>query len=144
MCGGLCSLSRVPAFIILAVERGTEVVKEMFMNRAVFVIIVSFLSCLGAQAVWAQTPDAGQRGQKVYTAEKCAVCHSIGGTGNKKGPLDGVGAKLTADQIRQWIVNAPEMSVQAKAVRKPAMKAYPNIAKEDLDGLVAYLGSLKK
>jgi hypothetical protein len=36
------------------------------------------------------------------------------------------------------------MSAQAKAARKPAMKAYPNIAKEDLDGLVAYLASLKK
>ncbi|HLG57601.1 MAG TPA: cytochrome c [Vicinamibacterales bacterium] len=114
------------------------------MTRPVFVILVSFLSCLSAQTAWAQAPDAIQRGHKVYTAEKCAVCHSIGGPGNKKGPLDGVGAKLSADQIRQWIVNAPEMSVQAKAVRKPAMKAYPNIAKEDLDGLVAYLGSLKK
>ena len=114
------------------------------MTRAVFLILVSFLSCLGAQTVWAQAPDAIQRGQKVYTAEKCAVCHAIGGTGNKKGPLDGVGAKLSADQIRQWIVNAPEMTAQAKAARKPAMKAYPNIAKDDLDGLVAYLASLKK
>ena len=116
----------------------------MVMTRAVFLILVSFLSCLGAQTVWAQATDAIQRGQKVYTAEKCAVCHAIGGTGNKKGSLDGVGAKLSADQIRKWIVNAPEMSAQAKAARKPVMKAYPNINKEDLDGLVAYLASLKK
>ena len=32
---------------------------------------------------------------------------------------------------------------QAKKTRKPPMKAYPNLPKEDLDGLVAYLHSLK-
>ena len=36
------------------------------------------------------------------------------------------------------------MAAKAKADRKPPMKAYPNIAKEDLDALVAYLASLKK
>src|SRR4051812_49054679 len=28
------------------------------------------------------------RGQKVYTDQKCSLCHSIGGHGNAKGPLD--------------------------------------------------------
>ena len=64
--------------------------------------------------------------------------------GNKKGPLDGVGAKLSAADIRQWITAAPEMAAKAKAERKPAMKAYPNLPKEDLDALVAYLQTLKK
>jgi hypothetical protein len=36
------------------------------------------------------------------------------------------------------------MSAKAKAVRKPAMKAYPNLPREDLDALVGYLASLKK
>jgi hypothetical protein len=31
-----------------------------------------------------------------------------------------------------------------KAERKPQMKAYPNLSKEDLDALVSYLVSLKK
>jgi len=106
--------------------------------------LAAFLTCLFTTVMSAQTSDVVQRGQKVFTAEKCAVCHSIGGTGNKKGPLDGVGAKLSADQIRQWIVSAPEMAAKAKAVRKPPMKSYPNIVKEDLDGVVAYLASLKK
>ena len=87
--------------------------------------------------------DQIQAGQKAYTSQKCSVCHSIGGTGNKKGPLDGIGSKLPADQIRQWITNAPEMSAKANAIRKPAMKAY-TLPKEELDGLVAYLASLKK
>lgn len=84
-----------------------------------------------------------ERGKKVYAAEKCQVCHTIGGVGNKKGPLDEVGSKLKPEEIREWIVSAPEMSAKTKATRKPAMKAYANIAKDDLEALVAYLQSLK-
>ena len=109
------------------------------IRSAVFGIGISVIAC----AATASAQDAVQTGQKVYTSQKCSICHSIGGTGNKKGPLDGVGAKLSADQIRLWITNAPEMSAKANATRKPAMKAY-TLPKEELDGLVAYLASLKK
>jgi mono/diheme cytochrome c family protein len=84
------------------------------------------------------------RGQKVYTDQKCAVCHAIAGQGNKSGSLDGVGSKLSAGDIRSWLVSAPEMAEKAKATRKPFMKSYTALSKEDLDALVAYLQSLKK
>ena len=32
-------------------------------------------------------------------------CHSIDGKGNAKGPLDGVGLKYSADELRQWLVD---------------------------------------
>jgi mono/diheme cytochrome c family protein len=83
-------------------------------------------------------------GQKVYAAQKCSICHAIAGKGNAKGALDAVGSKLSADEIRQWITAAPEMAAKVKAERKPVMKAFTTIGKEDLDALVAYLGSLKK
>jgi mono/diheme cytochrome c family protein len=92
----------------------------------------------------AQTQAQIERGTKVYADQKCGLCHAIGGKGNKNGMLDGVGSKLKADEIRQWIVNPAEMTAKTKATRKPPMKAYASLAKEDLDGLVAYLGSLKK
>jgi mono/diheme cytochrome c family protein len=87
--------------------------------------------------------DPVQTGQKVYTSQRCSTCHSIGGTGNKRGPLDGVGAKLSADEIRLWITDAPAMTAKTNATRKPLMKSY-TLPKEELDGLVAYLASLKK
>jgi mono/diheme cytochrome c family protein len=83
-------------------------------------------------------------GMKVYAAQKCAVCHSIAGKGNAKGPLDDVGSRLTADQIREWMVNPAEMTKKTKAERKPPMRAYPNLAKADVDALVAYMLSLTK
>ena len=70
------------------------------------------------------------------------VAH-VAGKGNAKGPLDNVGAKLKADEIREWIVDAPGMTAKTKAARKPAMKAY-TLPKEDVDALVAYMASLKK
>ena len=33
---------------------------------------------------------------------------------------------------------------KTKAERKPPMRAYPNLAKEDLDAVVAYMLSLRK
>ena len=85
-----------------------------------------------------------ERGQKVYAAEKCAVCHAIAGLGNKRGALDGVATKLSADELRQWVTNAAEMTAKTAAARKPVMKSYAHLAKDDVDGLVAYLQTLKK
>lgn len=91
----------------------------------------------------AQNVAAIEQGKKVYAANRCQICHAIDGQGNKKGPLDGVGKKLSADDTRSWMVDAPGMTAKAKAERKPAMKSYPTITKADLDTLVAYMQSLK-
>ena len=83
-------------------------------------------------------------GAAVYAAQKCAMCHSIAGVGNKKLPLDGVGTKLTADQIREWIVAPVEAAKKAESTAKPLMRAYPKLPKAELDALVAYVAGLKK
>ena len=103
---------------------------------------ISFAVAFAFMAGVASAQSPVEKGKAVYTAQKCSVCHSIAGAGNKKGPLDGVGAKLSADDMRAWITSAPEMAAKAKADRKPPMKAYA-LAKDDLDALVAYLQSLK-
>ena len=108
--------------------------------------IALLVSAFGLWAIpaLAQQPIAAD-GQKVFTEKKCTVCHLVGGVGNKKGPvLDGVGAKLTKADIREWITNAPEMAAKANIDRKPPMKAYTDFTKEEVDALVAYLVTLKK
>lgn len=88
------------------------------------------------------------KGKQVFTDQKCAMCHSIAGQGNAKGSLDGIGSKLTADEIRQWITDPATMAAKAKADRKPAMSTmaprFKSMSKDDLDALVAYVSSLKK
>jgi mono/diheme cytochrome c family protein len=100
------------------------------------------LFALFATGAAAQSLEKIEAGKKVYAAQKCQTCHAVHGVGNKKGPLDDVGARLSEDEIRSWIVSAPEMTVKAKAARKPAMKSY-TLSKDDLDALVTYLHSLK-
>jgi mono/diheme cytochrome c family protein len=110
------------------------------MTRTLLVVVT--LACAGSAA--AQDAALIEKGKQVYTAQKCQVCHSVGAVGNKRGALDTVGAKLKAEEIRQWIVAAPEMTARTKAERKPPMKAYAHLPKEDVDALVAYMASLKK
>ena len=105
--------------------------------------IVSTAAVLFLFAGYASAQDAAH-GKQVYTDSKCSVCHAIAGQGNKKGPLDEVGSKLSAADIRQWITSAPEMAAKMKADRKPPMKAYPDLSKADVDALVGYLQTLKK
>jgi mono/diheme cytochrome c family protein len=85
-----------------------------------------------------------ERGQKLYVDNKCAICHAIGGKGNAKGPLDDVGSKLTAEEIRQWLINPSEMTGKTKATRKPPMPPYAKLSKDDIDAIVAYMQTLKK
>jgi mono/diheme cytochrome c family protein len=99
--------------------------------------------CLGAAAT-ARAQDAKvAKGQQLFTEQKCSLCHSIAGKGNAKGSLDGVASKLSTDEIRNWITDAKGMIAKTKPTRKPEMKAY-TLPKDDVDALVAYLGTLKK
>jgi mono/diheme cytochrome c family protein len=107
-------------------------------------IINVSLFALAMSAGSASAQDAA-KGAKVYTDQKCSTCHAIAGKGNAKGALDDVGTKLTAAEIREWIVDPAGMTAKHKAARKPPMPAkYTALPKDDLDALVAYLSSLKK
>jgi len=84
-----------------------------------------------------QVPDSIlAAGREVYEEQSCSVCHSIAGEGSPRSPLDGVGSRLDADEIRLWIVNPQEAR---PGVRKPAFDDVPDA---EVDALVAYLQSL--
>ena len=103
---------------------------------------LAFFFCIGLAAS-AQAQDKVAAGQKVFTDQKCGVCHSVGDKGNKKGPLDSVASKLSEADLRAWVTDAKGMTAKTKAARKPEMKAY-TLPKDEVDGLVAYLQTLKK
>lgn len=105
-------------------------------------VMLTLVMCVGVAAS-AAAQDAKAKGQQLFTDQKCTLCHAIGDKGNKKGPLDDVGSKLSSAEIREWITDAKGMTAKMKTTRKPEMKAY-SLPKEDVDALVAYLSSLKK
>ena len=105
------------------------------------------LSAFAAVALAFATPAAAQdvaKGEAVYAAQKCSMCHAIAGKGKAANPLDGVGAKLSADDIKQWITHPKEMTAKAKSTKKPPMpNKYGKLPAADIDALVAYMQSLK-
>lgn len=91
----------------------------------------------------AQAQDAA-RGEQLYAAQKCSMCHQIAGKGNKLSVLDGVGKKLNADQTREWLVDPVAAATKANSTKKPLMpKTYAKLPPADIDALVAYMQSLK-
>lgn len=108
------------------------------------VLVVVLASGLYAAPLMAQDQALIEKGQKLYATSKCQNCHSVAGKGNKKGPLDEVGSKLSADEIRQWLISPKEMTAKTKSTRKPPMTSYAKLSKEDIEALVAYMQSLKK
>jgi len=112
------------------------------MKKLVAVVAGAFVM---SGSLLAAGQDAAKiaEGKKVYDTNKCMACHAIAGQGMKKYPLDGVGSKLTAADIKKWLTDPAEMEAK-QAVKQPLkMKAF-KLAPADLDALVAYLGSLKK
>jgi mono/diheme cytochrome c family protein len=107
-------------------------------------IIIGITMYVGMATAAAAQDAKVAKGAQVYADQKCAVCHSIGDKGNKKGPLDDVGSKLSAAEVQEWLVDATGMAAKAKATRKPPMKSYATLPKDDVDALVAYLMTLKK
>jgi mono/diheme cytochrome c family protein len=109
-------------------------------------ITLGILIAAGA-AAHAQDAKAIDAGKKVYDAQKCATCHVIagkGGTMTKLYPLDGVGKKLTADDIKKWLTHPEEM--EAKLEKKPALKMSSKkyaLKDDEVAALLAYMQSLK-
>jgi mono/diheme cytochrome c family protein len=115
-------------------------------TKMILPFIALVLSALVATpaSVSAQDDAKVKRGEEVYAAQKCSICHSVAGKGGKQSPLDGVGKKLSADEIRLWITNPTEAAAKAKSTKKPPMPAkYGTLPAADLDALVAYMVSLK-
>lgn len=96
-----------------------------------------------ATRAFAQDPQVA-RGYEVYKKQNCAMCHSLGGVGNKMGKAhDGVGARLKPEDIRAWLMDPVAQIKKTGSTLKPPMISFKHLPKRDLDALVAFLSSLK-
>ena len=111
------------------------------MRGTATVLCVAVIALSGV--VQAQDPAAVERGETLYADQRCGVCHSIADEGNRRGPLDGVGDRLSAEDLELWLVKPKEMTEKTGAPRRPYMRAYASLPREDIDALVAYMLSLK-
>ena len=108
------------------------------------VIAALGLAVLLLADVPAQAQSAAEKGQQVFAAQRCTMCHAVGGQGNAKGPLDGVGKKYSAAELKAWLTTPADMAAKHNATRKPAMRDFSKLPPADLDNLIAYLQTLGK
>lgn len=117
--------------------------KTVKTTKTLITIAVACVALLAMSRPVAAQGDP-KKGEQVYTAQKCQVCHSIAGKGGKANPLDGVGAKISAEEAREWIVNPKAMATKTNSQKKPPMPdRYSKLPAADIDALVAYMQSLK-
>jgi mono/diheme cytochrome c family protein len=91
---------------------------------------------LGAGELPDPVEPAVERGWGVYLRERCASCHSIGGQGSPRYPLDGVGSALTPELLRLWVVD-PQRA--RPGVRK---RPFDHLSEDEVAELVALLETL--
>ena len=81
---------------------------------------------------------SAEKGKTVYDAKKCGLCHTVDGSGGKRGgDLSDVGDKRDAEWLTKYMKDPKSLMPEAKM---PAFKG----SDADLQDLVAYLLSLKK
>ena len=109
------------------------------MKVSLLFAVVAIFSVASSAA--AQSNAKVEQGAALFTTQKCTMCHSAAGKGNKKGALDNITAPKKAEHIRHWLIDPEGMRVQMKATRTPAMKPV-KLSADQIDALAAYLMSL--
>lgn len=96
-----------------------------------------------AVAAPASAQGTAAAGEKLFADNKCTVCHSVKGVGNKKFPLDGAGKHHTPESVRLWLVDSKAAAEKAGKKLAMPMKSFKTLPPADLDALVAYVLSLR-
>jgi mono/diheme cytochrome c family protein len=88
-------------------------------------------------------PDDVARGRAIFEDQACARCHTAEGRGNPRLPLDDVGARRSAEALREWVIGEGDAREALSATVRRAKERYREVPTADLDALVAYLSSLR-
>ena len=81
------------------------------------------------------------RGRELFADLQCQLCHSLGGAGNPRLPLDGVGARLEPADIRDSIRGEYR---EVSATAKERKLRYRELPGDDLDALVVFLAGQRE
>lgn len=82
-----------------------------------------------------------ETGRKIFNQQMCLRCHSIGGEGNPRYPLDGVGKKLTASELGDWITGSDKLQGKLSESIIQMKQDYRKLSADELNALVIYLQS---
>ncbi len=100
------------------------------------------MSSVSTDALGAADPQRIAAGREVYQQHYCSGCHAIAGDGNPRNPLDHVGAKYSARQLRDRITGAESLRGILPDQVIGLKQRYQSLSEADLEALAAYLRSL--
>lgn len=88
----------------------------------------------------ALTP-ANAIGARVFREQGCTSCHALGGAGNPRHALDGVGARLSREELRAWTTGTGVAveGLSPTVVRRK--QRYLEIADAEMSALLDHLAS---
>jgi mono/diheme cytochrome c family protein len=95
-----------------------------------------------APVAMALDPQVVARGRQVFEEQNCMRCHSVGGEGSPRSPLDHSAAELDADQLLAFTVGSESVADALAPRTLAAKRPYQELPAVDLEALVAYLQSL--
>lgn len=78
------------------------------------------------------------RGRQLFAELQCQLCHALAGEGNPRLPLDGIGARLETDDLRESIRGDFR---DLSSTVKERKQRYRELPAEDLDALVIFLSA---
>lgn len=84
-----------------------------------------------------------EAGRQVYRQHNCARCHSIAGEGNPRNPLDTIGDRRSAEEIRDYIIGASHLKKILAERNLQQKQRYRSLPADELDALVIYMRSLR-
>ena len=111
--------------------------RRMMQRVAAGAVVSAWMVPVAAQ----DTPAV--KGQQLFAAQKCSICHAVAGKGNVKHPLDGAGARLDAATVKLWLTDPKTAETKTGKKATPPMKSFASLPAADIDALVAYVLSLK-
>lgn len=80
-------------------------------------------------------------GQSIFETQHCGTCHSFAGAGNPRLPLDGIGQKMTDEEIQDWITGSGPATNKLSALIMKRKQGYREMPEEQMRLLIAYLRS---
>jgi mono/diheme cytochrome c family protein len=88
-------------------------------------------------------PDQVARGRTVYDSQGCALCHGIAGAGDQRYPLDGIGSRSSAVELRRMVAPDDGMRSLFPGDAFEMKQMYRDLPDAEMNDLVAFLISLR-
>jgi mono/diheme cytochrome c family protein len=84
---------------------------------------------------------AYEDGARVFREQSCTSCHALGGAGNPRHGLDGVGARLNREELRMWTTGTGAAADKLSPMVARRKLRYQELPEAEMSALLDYLAA---